>query len=209
MRSLKRTVVLKVDPSRPDKKMILRAAKKIKSGALVAFPTETVYGLGANAALPRAVKNLCKVKNRPEGKPFTLHIHSVSMIKKAGCKVTKEVKALIDKYWPGPLTIILARNDGGKLGFRMPANKVALDLLRASGVPVAAPSANISGRMPPKDAGDVLKQLTGKIDILVDAGPADIGVESTVVDMTFTSPRILRQGAIKEKEILNAIYGKR
>ena len=205
MRPLKRTVVLKVDPKRPDKKLIARAAKILRSGGLVAFPTETVYGLGANLLNKDAIERLYKVKKRPRAKPFTVHIENVSLIRRLGCKITKEAGALMAGYWPGPLTIILECNGAGKTGFRMPDNAVARSLIRASGVPVVAPSANISGRTPPTAAEDVLKQLDGKIDILISAGPADVGIESTVIDMTVVPPKILREGAIKKKELLKAI----
>ena len=205
MSSLKRTVVLKVDPKRPDKKAIAEAAKRLRSGAMVAFPTETVYGLGANLLDKKAVARLYKVKERPKGKPFTVHIDNASCIKKLGCEITKEAKELMDKYWPGPLTIILNCKNGRKIGFRMPNNKVALNLIKASGVPVVAPSANISGAVPPTSAAGVLRQLDGKIDILLDAGHTDVGIESTVIDMTVLPSRILREGAISQRDILKAI----
>lgn len=192
----KRTVILKVDPRHPDKGAIARAAKVLRAGGLVAFPTETVYGLGANILDERAIANLRKVKKRPEGKPFTVHIAGVRAIKDMGCEITPEAEALIDKYWPGPLTIILKNKSGGKTGFRMPDNKIALSLIKEAGIPVAAPSANTSGKVPPVCASDVLKQLGGKIDFILDAGHTDIGVESTVVDMTVSPPRILREGAV-------------
>ena len=202
-----RTVVIKVAPDSPDEESIARAAGILRSGGLVAFPTETVYGLGANLLDEKSIARLCEVKARPEGKPFTVHIENISLIKSLGCEISKEAGILMDRYWPGPITIILNSKDGGKTGFRMPDNKVALELIRASGVPVVAPSANVSGEKPPKSAGDVLKQLDGKIDLLLDAGPTDIGVESTVIDMTVTPPKILREGAISESELLKAIYG--
>ncbi len=196
-----KTVVLKVASKRPDKKLIARAAKVLRSGGLVAFPTETVYGLGANLLDKKAIARLRIVKRRPEGKPFTVHIEDLSLIKKLGCKITKEAKALMDRYWPGPLTIILNCKDGHKIGFRMPDNRVALTLIKESGVPVVAPSANISARRPPRSPEGVLRQLAGKIDILLDAGPTDVGVESTVIDMTVLPPRILREGAIEAKKL--------
>ena len=167
----------------------------------MAFPTETVYGLGANLLNKKSVARLYKVKRRPTGKPFTVHIENVSLIKRLGCGITKEARALMDKYWPGPLTIILNCKNGQKIGFRMPDNKVALSLIKESGVPVVATSANISEEAPPTSTEEVLKQLDGKADILLDAGPTDIGVESTIIDMTITPPKILREGAIKSLAI--------
>ena len=200
-----RTVVLKVDPLSPNKKSIARAAEVLRSGGLVAFPTETVYGLGADLLNEKAIARLYKVKDRPKGKPFTVHINDVSAIKKLGCRISKEAKVLMDKYWPGPLTIILNCKDGQNVGFRMPDNRVALNLIRESGVPVVAPIANISGKEPPTTAEDVLDQLDGKIDMLLDSGPARVGIESTVIDMTVTPPKILREGAIKSSAISRQI----
>ncbi|MDO8525115.1 MAG: L-threonylcarbamoyladenylate synthase, partial [Candidatus Omnitrophota bacterium] len=203
-----KTIVLKVNPKRPDKGSIKRAAEILRSGGLVGFPTETVYGLGVNLLNKEAIKKLYKVKARPKAKPFTAHIDSASSIKKSGCKVTRDAKKLIYKYWPGPLTIILKNKRGRKIGFRVPDNIVALELIRASRVPIAAPSANISGEAPPVTASGVLDQLDGRIDILLDAGPTDVGVESTVVDMTVTPPRVLREGAIGREDILSVIAKK-
>ena len=203
-----RTVVLKVVAARPSKKIIARAAKILRSGGLVAFPTETVYGIGANLLNKKSIARLYKVKKRPGGKPFTVHIEDASLIKKLGCEITKAAKILMDRYWPGPLTLILNCKDGRKTGFRMPDNKVALKLIKGSGVPVACPSANISGKEPPTSAEGVLRQLDGKIDILLDAGPTDIGVESTVIDMTVTPPKILREGAIKASAISRQLSAK-
>jgi L-threonylcarbamoyladenylate synthase len=205
MGSLKKTLVLKIDPDSPDQKKISRCAKLIRDGGLVAFPTETVYGIAANLLDRRAMARLCKVKKRPRGKPFTVHIAGPAAIRKMNCRISKEAKALTDKFWPGPLTVVLLSDSGRKIGFRMPDNRVALDLIRKARVPVVAPSANLSDETPPKDAASVLEQLDGKIDIVLDAGMTDVGIESTVVDMTVKPPLILREGAIKKKEILKRL----
>lgn len=196
-RSLKKTIVLKVDPERPGREAILRGSRIIKEGGLVAFPTETVYGLGANAFDDKAIRGLCKVKNRPAGKPFTMHISDTGLIEEMlGCSMTKEARALADKFWPGPLTMILRSAKGEHIGFRIPRNKIALRLISACRVPLAAPSANQSGIRPPMTAGEVMKDLGGRIDMILDGGPAEIGIESTVIDMTVTPLKILREGAI-------------
>ncbi|MFA5143353.1 MAG: L-threonylcarbamoyladenylate synthase [Candidatus Omnitrophota bacterium] len=205
---MKRTVVLQVNPERPDKRSISLGAGMLRSGGLVAFPTETVYGLGANLLDEKAIARLCRVKHRPKGKQFTVHIENISAIKKLKCEIPPAAGKLIDKYWPGPLTIILKSKDGARTGFRMPANAVALALIRQAKVPVVAPSANISGRRPPTGPEGVLKQLAGRIDLLLDAGPSEVGVESTVVDMTVSPPQILRAGAIKRVEIFKALNPK-
>jgi L-threonylcarbamoyladenylate synthase len=197
----RRTKVLKVDPDNPAAGAIRRAAGLIRSGGLVAFPTETVYGIAANLSDKRAVERLREVKARDRGKPFTVHIADVGTIEEMGCVVTPGARRLIDKFWPGPLTIILKSKKGRKTGFRMPANRVALELIKAAGVPIVAPSANISGKAPPTDAEGVLKELGGMIELIVDSGPTAIGVESTVVDLAVSPPKVLREGAIGDEEI--------
>jgi len=202
---MKKTLVLKIDPKAPDKESIAKCAQIIKDGGIVAFPTETVYGLAANLSKEEAMERLYKVKARPRSKPFTVHISNIKMIKDMGGVLDEKSKALVEKFWPGPLTIIVKAKGSKKIGFRMPANKVALDLIKASGVPVVAPSANLSGGFAPTCAEDVLKDLDGKIDILLDAGPTTVGIESTVVDMTVSPPAILREGAIKDEAIFKVI----
>ncbi len=196
-----KTCVVKIDPKRPDKDLIESAAKAIREGNLVAFPTETVYGIAANFFDEKAIENLYRLKQRPRSKPFTIHIADIKMIESLGCFVTKEALRLISKFWPGPLTIVLKSGADGTLGFRIPANRIALDLIKSAGVPVVAPSANLSGNKPPTSAGEALKDLDGKIDMLLDGGHTDIGIESTVVDLTVTPPKVLREGAIKREEI--------
>ena len=207
MCSSKKTVVLKVNPDKPARELIDSSAKVIRDGNLVAFPTETVYGLAANLLNKKAIDKLYRIKKRPRGKPLTVHIASLSTIKVMGCKINKVAKALIYKFWPGPLTIILKSRNGEKIGFRMPDNKAALALIKTSGVPVVAPSANISGKNPPRSAKAVLKELDGKIDILLDGGRTKVGIESTVVDLTAKPFKILREGAIKRSTISKIIYG--
>jgi len=202
---MKKTPVLKINPNKPDKKVIRYGAKVIKKGGLVAFPTETVYGIAANLLKEKALDKLYRVKRRPRSKPFTVHIADLGSIKDMGCRIEEETKALIDEFWPGPLTIILRSENGTKIGFRMPYSKVALDLIKAAKVPVVAPSANISGKHPPKSAAEVLSQLDGKIDLLIDSGRTKVGVESTVVDLTVRPFKVLREGAIKKETISKAL----
>lgn len=198
---LKDTLILKVDPRSPDPRIIKYASGVLRNGGLVAFPTETVYGLGANLLDKKAIKRLYAVKERPGGKPFTVHIARPASIKALGCRLDARAGKLARKFWPGPLTMVIASGGGGSVGFRMPANRVALELIKAAGVPVVAPSANLSGKRPPTDADSVLAGLEGKIDIVVDSGRTDIGVESTVIDMTVKPFKIIRRGAVGEKEI--------
>ena len=198
---------VKIDPRDPDKFIIDSAAKAIRSGALVVFPTETVYGIAANMLDKKAIADLYKIKERPENKPFTVHIADLKMVEGLGCKITKGAKVLIDKFWPGPLTIILKSKKGGTIGFRMPANKIALELIRCAGVPIVAPSANLSGKPAPTSAQAAMKDLGGRVDMVLDGGKTQIGLESTVIDLTVTPPKILREGAIKAKELLKILNG--
>lgn len=195
------TLVIKIDPDKPDKDVIVYAAGIVRDGGIVAFPTETVYGLAVNLLNDKAIERLYRIKSRSRGKPFTVHIADTRLIKKMGCRITAAADRLIKKFWPGPLTIILRSGGAGSVGFRMPANAAALELIASSGVPVAAPSANISGRRPPTSAKGVLKDLDGKIDIVLDAGHTRVGIESTVIDMTVSPPVILREGAISSKRL--------
>ena len=205
MRSLKHTIVFKVNSRHPEKKILEYAAAAIRAGRLVAFPTETVYGIAANRLDKKAMALLKRAKKRPKGKPFTVHISETAMMRKLGCHPTKKAKKLINRFWPGPLTILLRSKTGEKIGFRMPANKVALGLIDEAKVPVVAPSANISGSPAPTKAGEVLKELDGKIDIILDAGPTKVGVESTVVDLTVSPPKILREGAIDKEKLVKVL----
>lgn len=195
------TVVIRVNSSRPEPARIKKAASVLKRGGLVAFPTETVYGLGANLLDKKAVKKVYEIKNRPRNKPLTVHIADTAAIKKMAGRIPSAAGKLMDRYWPGPLTIILKDRRGKKIGFRMPDNKVAFLLIKKAGVPVVAPSANISGDKPPVSAKEVLRGLGGEVDVVIDGGRTRIGVESTVVDMTGRIPRILREGAISKTEI--------
>lgn len=202
------TLVVKVDQDRPDIDVIGYCARTIRSGGIVAFPTETVYGLAVNLADKKAVERLYRIKKRSRGKPLTVHIADKRLIRKMGCRITKDAQRLIDRFWPGPLTIILPSKLGGKVGFRMPANKVALELIRASDVPVGAPSANLSGKKPPNRACEVAKDFEGKIDILIDAGRTKVGIESTVIDFTVDPSVIRREGAISAEKILKALHSR-
>lgn len=203
-----KTPVLKVDPRRPAAAVIARAAAVIRAGGLVGFPTETVYGLAANRLDPGAIETLYKVKKRARGKPLTVHIDDAAMVAKMGCRMTKAARALTKRFWPGPLTVIVRSGSGEKIGFRMPANGIALRLIAAAKVPVVAPSANLSGNTPPKSARAVMKELGSKIDLVIDGGRTAVGVESTVVDCTVDPPAIVREGAIPGSDIIRTIKAK-
>ncbi|HWX40602.1 MAG TPA: L-threonylcarbamoyladenylate synthase [Blastocatellia bacterium] len=209
------TITLKVDPDEPDPELIERAAQVIRDGGLVAFPTETVYGLGADAMNERAVRRIFEAKGRPADNPLIVHVADREMLSTVAAQISSRAERLIQHFWPGPLTLVLKRGPEVALSVsagletvavRMPRSKVALQLLESAGRPIAAPSANASGRLSPTSAQHVLEDLGGKIDIVLDAGPANIGIESTVLDLTSDPPVILRPGWIT-KEALSEIAG--
>lgn len=184
-----------------------KAALVLSEGGLVAFPTETVYGLGVNANIPSAVKRLYEVKNSPENRPFTVHLGSEADAYKHVRVVPRLAFRLMKHFWPGPLTLVLQNANGSWVGLRMPDNIIAQDLIRESGVTVIASSANVAGQPAPADAQAVLGALGDKIDVIIDAGPSKIGVSSTVVkvpeDNTF---EVMRAGSITENDISSFAY---
>lgn len=201
----KKTLLLKVNPQNPETAIIKKAADIIKRGGLVAFPTETVYGLGADALNPSAVLALFEAKKRPLDNPPIVHVGNPKDVYKLTKKVTPSAKLLMEKFWPGPLTLIFERSEivpsvtvAGldTIAIRMPNHKAALALIRESGCPIAAPSANLAGKPSPTMAEHVLEDLGGEIDAILDAGQTNIGVESTVLDLTSEPPQILRPGGV-------------
>lgn len=203
-----------VDKNKPDSRILAEAALVLQSGNLVAFPTETVYGLGANGLNEEAVKAIYKAKGRPSDNPLILHIADADELENLTEEVPANARALMEAYWPGPLTIVLKRAKivpdtvtGGleTVAIRMPDSAVAREFIRLSKVPVAAPSANISGRPSPTNADDVLADLSGKIAVVLDAGACAIGVESTIVDCTTPVPTILRPGGITLEMLLETL----
>ncbi len=207
------------------KNIIQKAAEIIKKGGLVAFPTETVYGLGANALDKKAVRKIFEVKGRPLDNPVIVHIADIGDLKKLAKTIPKEAEILVDphfkkfglgskKFWPGPLTLVLFKKKvvpievtagGNTVAIRMPKNKIALRLIKAAGVPIAAPSANLAGRPSPTTAKHVFEDLGNKIDLILDGGRTKIGLESTVLDLTVKPPQILRPGGISFEELKKVI----
>ncbi|HLD41238.1 MAG TPA: L-threonylcarbamoyladenylate synthase [Candidatus Omnitrophota bacterium] len=195
------TEVIKISPDNPDFEAVDKAASFIRQGKLVAIPTETVYGIAADYAHPQAVKRLYAIKNRPLDKPFTVAIAFQDSMERLAVGLGPVVYKLADRFWPGPLTMVLKALDNKTIGLRMPSNRVALQVIEASGVDVVLPSANLSGDRPAVSAAEVLSALDGKIDLLLDAGKVELGVESTIVDLTVNPFRILRDGALKKEEL--------
>ncbi len=195
---------------------VAEAADIIRKGGIVAFPTETVYGLGANVFDLKAVKKVYAAKGRPKDNPMIVHIANKADIYKVASEIPPLAKMLIAKYWPGPLTIVLKKSSAipkevtaglATVAVRMPSNKIALELIKLSNTPVAAPSANKSGKPSATSAQHVLDDMNGKIDAVIDSGETDIGLESTVIDMTQKIPLLLRPGKISLEE-LRKLLGK-
>lgn len=190
------------------------AAKLIAEGKLVAVPTETVYGLSADGLCESAVEEIYEVKGRPETKPISLLVSGMQSAEQFCADIPKEAYILAEKFWPGPLTMILRKKSVvpdivtagcDTVGVRCPDHPLTLELLKKCGKPLATPSANISGMPSPKSADDVLSYFDGKIPCVIDGGKCSVGIESTIVDMTSAPPKILRQGGLSRADIENAL----
>ena len=208
------TKTIKVDSKEPNKEPIKEAANLIKKGKLVAFPTETVYGLGANGLDKEAVAKIFIAKGRPGDNPLILHVASREQVEPLVEFISEEAEKVMKKFWPGPLTIIFKRSSlvpdvitAGldTVAIRMPNHPIASEFIKASGVPIAAPSANTSGKPSPTEASHVQEDLNGKIDMIINGGSTGIGVESTVLDLSETPPTILRPGGITLEQLKKII----
>ena len=204
------TQVLEINPNQPDPDAIEQAAATIKRGGLVAFPTETVYGLGANALDADAIDRIFAAKQRPSTDPIIAHIYDLIQLDKLTIDAPASVQALATAFWPGPLTLVLKRNPdvpaniaAGRdtIAVRMPSHPIAQTLLQACGLPIAAPSANTFTRPSATSAQHVLEDLDGHVDLILDGGSAHIGLESTVLDLTAESPQVLRPGGVLLQDI--------
>ena len=196
------TKIIKVNPHFPEETFIKEAAAVLRKGGLVAFPTETVYGIAANFLDEKAIDRLYRIKKRPRNKPFTIHIAKPDALKELKIDLPERAKKIIHKFWPGPLTIVAFNNKREKIGIRMPSNKIALALINEASIPIVAPSANISGGKPPISAEEIIFQMKGSIDIILDSGATEIGVESSVLDVTAQPFTILREGAVSKRDLL-------
>ena len=210
------TFVSYYDINKPDQTIIEKAANILKQGGLVAFPTETVYGLGANGLDAVACKRIYEAKGRPSDNPLILHIADFEDLNRIVAYVPEEAKVVMEKFWPGPITLVFPKAEcvpkeitGGfdTVAVRFPSNEIARSIIRASGLPIAAPSANSSGKPSPTRASHVEFDLKGKIDMIVDGGATDVGLESTILDVSGKVPMILRPGAIT-KEMLEQVLDK-
>ena len=210
------TKILVVDTAGDNTESYAQVVDKWMGGDVVAFPTETVYGLGADARSAEAVAKIFKAKSRPEDNPLIVHIAETAQLQGIAASVPEKAKRAMDAFWPGPFTAILPVVPGAvaenvtaglsTVGFRMPSHPVARELLKQAGIPIAAPSANRSGKPSPTAASHVAEDLDGRIPLIVDGGPATAGLESTVVDFSVDPPALLRPGSVTE-EMLIAVVG--
>ncbi|HTU92605.1 MAG TPA: L-threonylcarbamoyladenylate synthase, partial [Gemmataceae bacterium] len=210
-----KTDVVAVDPAVPKAEALAEAARVLRGGGLVAFPTETVYGLGANALDASAVARIFAAKGRPANNPLIVHVANAGEARNVVADWPASAALLAEYFWPGPLTLVLPKRDtvpdvvtagGPTVAVRVPAHPVAQALSRAADLPIAAPSANRSTELSPTRAEHVLRGLDGRIEMLLDGGPTSGGIESTVLDLTATPPRLLRPGLIGVAEI-EAVIG--
>lgn len=209
------TIIKKIDKKQMNREVIRKAGQILKEGGLVAFPTETVYGLGANALDEEAAKKTYAAKGRPSDNPLIVHIADMSYLPEIVTEIPEAAVKVAERFWPGPLTMIFHKSErvpygttGGldTVAVRMPSHEIAREVILAGGGYVSAPSANTSGRPSPTTAEHVAEDLCGKIEMIVDGGAVDIGVESSILDVTVTPPMILRPGAVT-KEMLEDVIG--
>lgn len=205
-----KTKIVKIDKENIDESLIKEAASLIKEGKLVAFPTETVYGLGANGLDEDAIIKIFNAKGRPQDNPLILHIHSIEQLLPLVEEVPEIAHQCIERFWPGPLTMLFKRSSlvpdmitAGleTVAIRMPDHKIALELIKESNTPIAAPSANLSGKPSPTTAGHVIEDLSGKVDMIIDGGNTGVGLESTVLDLSGDIPMILRPGGVTLEDL--------
>lgn len=203
-----------LDPNHPNPDLIAQAATMLQLGQLVAFPTETVYGLGAAALNADAVQGIFTAKGRPSTNPLIVHVADIAMARSLVVNWSDIAEQLAAQFWPGPLTLIFNKHSsvpdmttasGSTVAIRVPANSIALELIRTFGGPIAAPSANRSGHLSPTTAEHVLEDLEGRIDAILDGGPCSGGLESTVLDLTSSPPRILRPGLVSLVQLQSII----
>jgi L-threonylcarbamoyladenylate synthase len=201
----------------PTEENIIKASEIIKSGGLVAFPTETVYGLGANGYNPIAAAKIFEAKGRPKFNPLILHICDISKIEEISTIKIKSIEKVLNKFFPGPLTIVVPKTErvpdiitagNPTVAIRMPNNKIALELIKYSGVPIAAPSANKFGKLSPTTALHVAKQLKDRIDVVLDGGKSSVGVESTIIEIAGENIYLLRPGGLSA-EVIEEEIGKK
>ena len=203
-----KTKIIKIDSQEPREEDLQEAASVIQNGGLVIIPTETVYGIAANMLNKDAMRRLNQIKERPKDKPFSLLIDKKETVEEYAKDIPISAYKLMEKFWPGPLTLVLKSKNNGTVGLRMPDNESALKIISLAGVPIVCPSANISGKPAPVDFEQAISDLDGKVDLAVDDGKVKLGLESSVVDLSTNTPRVLREAAIKKEVIENTAKNK-
>lgn len=196
---MKSTVLVKIDPRDPDLSRIREVARAAREGKIIGFPTETVYGIGAPMSTPDISEKLIRIKKRDENKPFAYHLGDWEMVDFLYVKRTSIFRHLTRLFWPGPLALIVQNEKGEKIGLRFPKHRIASALINATGEPFIATSANLSGQKSPRNADEVMKQLGGEIDYLIDSGTCEFSEDSTVLDISGDQPVVLRTGALGGK----------
>lgn len=208
------TMIYEIDDDDLDSPSLGKCADILRRGGTVAFPTETVYGLGANGLMPEAIRKIYQVKGRPSDNPLILHIAHIAEIQSLVETIPQGAQAVMDEFWPGPLTLIFKKSPlvpseitGGldTVAIRMPSHPIARRLIELAGIPLAAPSANLSGKPSPTASQHVIKDLKGRVDAIVAGGNCEIGLESTVLDMTQEPPMILRPGGVTREMLLQVL----
>ena len=202
------TKIVKIDPRDPKPAYIREAADLLRRGGLVIIPTETVYGIAANMLDKNTLDRLYEIKQRPRNKLFSLHIDAKNKVEDFAVDIPVSAYKLMDKFWPGPLTLILKSSTAGSIGIRMPDDEIALKVIEGASVPVVCPSANISGKPAPINFQDAIGDLDGLVDLAIDAGNTKLGSESSIVDLTVEPLKILREGALKKEDIEQALKKK-
>lgn len=194
-----KTTIIKLDPRHPNPDRLREVSGQLLRGKIVAFPTETVYGLAACATQPAAVTRLQELKQRSDDKPFTYHIGNLGVLEQLGVVQSRTFRFLTSRFWPGPVTLIALNRQDEKIGLRFPKNEIASRMINQCNEPVVATSANISGEKSPRTAEEVLKIFPNEIDVVIDGGPCEWGEDSTVVDTVTSPPQILRRGVYADQ----------
>ena len=205
---MSKTKIVRIDPKQIKEEYILEASNMLNLGGLVIVPTETVYGVAADMTSSKAIERLYEIKKRPKDKPFSIHIAKKDKVEDFALAVPLGAYKLMNKFWPGPLTLILKSIKGSTVGLRMPDNDITLKILSLASNPIVIPSANISDKFPPVDFEGAIRDLDGLVDFAIDAGRIRIGIESSIVDFSKDVPEFLRIGALKKEELEQTILKK-
>lgn len=204
-----KTKILKINPAVPEPDKIAEAARVIRQGGLVIFPTETVYGIAADSNNPHAMERLNHAKRRSDNKPYSVLVAHRGIVENYSNYTNPNLYKLIDKYWPGPMTIIVpSKQEEHTIGIRMPDHTIALRLVEEAACTIAAPSANLEGKKPPTNVTEALEDLDGLVDLAIDGGPVEFGISSSIVDFTKPKPTVIREGVISQCDVDRTINKK-